>query len=101
MLKTHADQLVIVCASSTDCGPCKLFEPLFKVALPHVKATGSEMTSCALHCRRSAALCSAIEFRAVRLKVLSTAQRQLGCFRLLKQVPGSYCQPHPVFTELC
>ena len=31
VLKKHADQLVVVCASSTDCKPCRSFEPVFDV----------------------------------------------------------------------
>lgn len=31
VLKMHADQLVVVCASSTDCKPCRSFEPVFDV----------------------------------------------------------------------
>ena len=31
VLNKHADQLVIVCASSMDCVPCKAFDPAFKV----------------------------------------------------------------------
>ena len=32
VLKKHADQLVVVCASSSDCVPCRAFEPLFEVS---------------------------------------------------------------------
>ena len=32
VLKKHADQLVVVCASSTDCKPCQSFEPVFDVS---------------------------------------------------------------------
>lgn len=31
VLKKHADQLVVVCASSTDCTPCRGFEPVYDV----------------------------------------------------------------------
>lgn len=31
VLRKHADQLVVVCASSTDCKPCRSFEPVFDV----------------------------------------------------------------------
>lgn len=31
VLEKHADQLVVICASSTDCGPCRNFEPAFEV----------------------------------------------------------------------
>ena len=34
VLKKHADQLVVVCASSTDCAPCRTFEPVFDVSIP-------------------------------------------------------------------
>ena len=34
VLKKHADQLVVVCASSTDCVPCRNFEPVFDVSTP-------------------------------------------------------------------
>ena len=34
VLKMHGDQLTIVCASSTDCVPCRAFEPVFQVSLP-------------------------------------------------------------------
>lgn len=33
VLKKHADQLVVVCASSTDCKPCQTFEPVFDVSI--------------------------------------------------------------------
>ena len=32
VLKKHADQLVVVCASSTDCKPCRSFEPVYDVS---------------------------------------------------------------------
>ncbi len=31
VLKKHADQLVVVCASSSDCVPCRGFEPVYEV----------------------------------------------------------------------
>jgi hypothetical protein len=31
VLKKHADQLVVVCASSSDCVPCCGFEPVYEV----------------------------------------------------------------------
>lgn len=33
VLKKHADQLVVVCASSSDCVPCRGFEPVYEVHL--------------------------------------------------------------------
>lgn len=52
VLKKHADQLVVVCASSSDCVPCRAFEPLFerfasvysKVVFLHFYAESNEMT---------------------------------------------------------
>ena len=31
VLKKHAGQLVVVCASSSDCVPCRGFEPVYEV----------------------------------------------------------------------
>ncbi|KAL3154100.1 hypothetical protein ABBQ32_013636 [Trebouxia sp. C0010 RCD-2024] len=52
VLKMHADQLVVVCASSTDCKPCRSFEPVFdrfasvyrNVVFLHFYAESNEMT---------------------------------------------------------
>lgn len=52
VLKMHGDQLTIVCASSTDCVPCRAFEPVFqkfagvykKVVFLHFYAESNEMT---------------------------------------------------------
>lgn len=52
VLKKHADQLVVVCASSTDCVPCRGFEPVYerfagvykKVVFLHLYAESNEMT---------------------------------------------------------
>lgn len=33
VLKKHADQLVVVCASSSDCVPCRGFEPVYEVCM--------------------------------------------------------------------
>lgn len=52
VLKKHADQLVVVCASSSDCVPCRGFEPVYerfagvyrKVVFLHFYAESNEMT---------------------------------------------------------
>lgn len=49
VLKKHDDQLVVVCASSSDCVPCRGFEPVYEVCLCTRACCRS---SCAVHtCR--------------------------------------------------
>ena len=33
VLQKHADQLVVICASSSDCVPCRAFEPSYEVGM--------------------------------------------------------------------
>lgn len=45
VLKKHADQLVVVCASSTDCKPCRSFEPVYDVSSSFVSIYHSAICS--------------------------------------------------------